>query len=116
MNTIYTDYKSDPSKYSIHQDYRIALSRNFITLVVTTFIGNNEMESRLINYDLDGNLIANLKISYDKIGKDKSKRTSSLKGNIITIIDSTYHDSVSKISSTYQIMQDGKIIKTTDEY
>lgn len=84
------------------------LSQDYVTLVVTVFIGEYETESQLINYNLDGKIMGNLKISYDEINTNLTKREAFLNGNNITITDITLLDS-EKVTTSYQIEANGKI-------
>jgi len=109
LGEIYADYKTKPEKYAFHEDYKLEFSRNFITLIVTVFLGEHEMESQLITYDLDGNKIANLKISYDEIAEGMHKKESFLKGNILTINDIVSLDTATVTTTKYRLLDDGKI-------
>lgn len=67
LNKIYPNfYKKEPN-YKAIASYKLELSSNFYTVVVTVLKGDNKMESVLINYDLKGNIIDYKVISYAEI-------------------------------------------------
>ena len=111
LEELYSDYSTKADSYAFHSDYNLELSREFITLIPTIFKGEHEMESHLINYDLDGNIIDHLKISYDEIAEGMIKKEFVLMGNKITIKDIVSLDTETVSISTYEIQDDGKIIQ-----
>lgn len=57
----------------------------FHTVVITIKKGDNEMESRLINYDLDGNIIDSKVMAYDEIAEGMSMTNSKIERGKITV-------------------------------
>jgi len=53
--------------------YKVNLSQNFYTVVVTYWVGKYEMESTLINYDMQGNVIDHQLVAYDETGKGQTR-------------------------------------------
>lgn len=77
---VYNDWNNPESNYLAISAYRLNLSKDFYTIVVT-FLQNDEvMESRLINYDLYGNFITSAIVAYDEI----AERWARMKATIET--------------------------------
>jgi len=115
IETIYPDFYQEKSKYKAVSSYKVTLSHNFYTVVVTYKLGEYEMESTLINYDLKGNVIDYQRIVYDEIAEGLIQITSRISGHAIT----THHTSwnlVKKIEEQeFVINFDGTIDRTNSK-
>lgn len=67
LPSIYKDWYKESYDYRAVSAYRLALSKAFYTAVVTILQGDEVLESRLINYDLSGKLIASQMVAHDEI-------------------------------------------------
>ena len=84
MIKVFPDFNKEGYPYRAIANYRIALSDQFYTVVVTVLQGDNEMVTTLINYDLDGNIIAHELLAYDEIAEGQSKTESTIEKDRIT--------------------------------
>jgi len=117
LNQIYPDNAANPDSYAFHADYELQLSCNFTSLVLTVFKGEHEMESQLINYDQDANIIDSFIISYDEIAESMLKKECTLEENTITVNNIVSLDKETVTTTTYRIQEDGhfKLISDTIE-
>jgi len=90
--SIKTIYPKSYSEYKIFPSYRLNLSEDFKTIVITTFKGDHEMESTLINYETDGKIIDFKNISYDEIAEGWSRIESEISKKLIVITDILWLD------------------------
>jgi len=67
IETLYPDFYKERAKYRAMASYKVTLSPNFHSVVVTYQLGEREMESSLINYDTDGNILDHQLIAYDEV-------------------------------------------------
>jgi len=67
IEALYPDFYEDEAKYRAMASYKVALSPNFHSVVVTYKLGEHEMETSLINYDADGNILDHQLIAYDEV-------------------------------------------------
>lgn len=109
LTQIYPDYSKNKAQYTFHPDYRILLSKNTISLVVTVFMGAHEMESMLINYDLNGEIVEHLKISSDEIAEGILQSTFLHKGDTLRLQETNAMDSHPTIITDYIIQDNGHI-------
>ncbi len=94
--------------FRIAPSYQLDLSEKFKTLVVTILIGEHEMESYLLNYDLTGKLLDFEIVAYDEIAESMIRVEAEIKEDmIIQKIENLIEVQIDK----WQIQADGKIIK-----
>jgi len=109
IETIYPDFYQEKSKYKAVSSYKVTLSQNFYTVVVTYKLGEYEMESTLINYDLKGNVIDYQRIVYDEIAEGLTQIKSRISERAITSHHTSW-DLVKKIEvQEFVINFDGTI-------
>jgi len=109
IETIYPDFYQEKSKYKAVSSYKVTLSQNFYTVVVTYKLGEYEMESTLINYDLKGNVIDYQRIVYDEIAEGLTQIKSRISERTITSHHTSW-DLVKKIEvQEFVINFDGTI-------
>jgi len=109
IETIYPDFYQEKSKYKAVSSYKVTLSQNFYTVVVTYKLGEYEMESNLINYDLKGNVIDYQRIVYDEIAEGLTQIKSRISERAITSHHTSW-DLVKKIEvQEFVINFDGTI-------
>lgn len=82
---IYKNWYEENDKHRAVSAYRLNLSDDFYTVVVTVLSGDEVMESKLINYDLEGNVIASEMIAYDETVESWARTKSTIESNKITI-------------------------------
>ncbi|CAM1340123.1 PA3715 family protein [Tenacibaculum aestuarii] len=82
---VYKNWDNSKSNYRAIDAYRLNLSRDFYTVVVTVLQNEEVMESKLINYNIEGNVIASKMIAYDEIVESWARTKSTIESNKITI-------------------------------
>jgi len=109
----YTYYMTKED-FKVAASYKIKFSKDFHSIVLTVLKGDHEMESVLINYDLNGGIIDFKIISYDEIAEGAVNKYSKIENNIITIIDEVYFDEKQVDTTKFHINRNGEInqIKT----
>ncbi|WP_346237155.1 hypothetical protein ABDK00_012010 [Niabella insulamsoli] len=75
---IYKNWHSKNYRICTINAYRLHLSENFHTVVATVLKADFEMETRLINYDLKGNIMGSQMVSYDEISEGWRRYTSTI--------------------------------------
>ncbi|MEB2782452.1 hypothetical protein U3A58_18830 [Algoriphagus sp. C2-6-M1] len=109
LEEIYPEIQNKNSKYYVIYAYRLTLSTNFYTAVVTVRIGAHELETTLINYDLKGKIIARLPIAYEEIAEEMTQQGSRISENKITTQLITW-DLIKEIEEKeFRILPDGMI-------
>lgn len=102
---VYKNWKELKPNYRAIDAYRLNLSKDFYTVVITALQSDEEIESRLINYDLEGNVIAYEIIAYDEIVESWARTKSIIETDRITI---NYQYKVSKETGYVKIEPNGK--------
>jgi hypothetical protein len=115
LSEIYLNIEKEGYSYKFLPSYRLELSDDFYTIIITVFKGDHELETILINYNLDEKLTAHNIIAYDEIAEGWSRKHSKIEKSSITIIDEFYGDEVQIDTSKFHINTIGEInqIKTT---
>ena len=109
MEKVYPDFYAEASKYQPMDLYKVQLSPKFYTVVTTFKKGSFEMESTLVNYDLEGNIIDHQLIAYDEISEGTSRVESKISENKI-LSNRIYWTEKKEIEQEeYRIQSDGKI-------
>ncbi|MFH6602333.1 hypothetical protein ACEZ3G_02510 [Maribacter algicola] len=85
LNNIYENFDDKQHYYKAISLYKLPLNTNFHTLVVTVQHGEHEMETILINYDTDGNIIDHKPVAFDEIAESMSRTVSRISENKLTI-------------------------------
>ncbi|WP_418502332.1 hypothetical protein [Flagellimonas sp.] len=112
IERIYPDFYTEGSKYQAMDSYKVELSPNFHTVVVTFKKGDHEMESTLVNYDLEGNIIDHQLIAYDEIAEGMSRMESRISENKITLNRILWTEKKEIQQEEYSIQSDGSIEAT----
>jgi len=113
LKKIYPNYYKEGYNYRAIPNYKMELSKNFHSIVITIFKGDNEMESVLINYDLEGNMIDSKVISYDEIAEGQSSIQSKIEYNQLTVNNIFWVDEKQQTTEMFKIDVRGKIIPFT---
>ncbi|MDC6384662.1 hypothetical protein PP180_04765 [Muricauda sp. SK9] len=109
IEKIYPDFYAEASRYRAMDSYKVALSPDFHTVVVTFRKGDFEMESTLINYDLEGNIIDHQLIAYDEVAEGMSRIESRISGNKITMNRIFWTEKKEIEQEEFSIKDNGKI-------
>ncbi|WP_108809040.1 hypothetical protein [Aquimarina spinulae] len=115
LENIYPDFNKEGHHYRAIASYRVEISGEFYSIVVTTLKGDHEMESVLINYDLEGNIIDSKVISYDEIAEGQSRIESKIEENELTINNILWIDEKKVETTSFQIKANGKIEPISQE-
>ena len=111
IDKIYPGFSEEAVDVRAISSYTIEISKEFYTVVVTILNGEHEMESVLINYDLNGGIIDSKIISYDEIAEGQSRIESKITKNTITT-NHIFWDVMKEIKQeTFTINKDGTIEK-----
>jgi len=110
---VYKNWEELKSNFRIIDAYRLKLSKDFYSVVITALQSNEEIESRLINYDLEGKVIASEMVAYDAKVQNWTSTKSKIEANRIT---SNYQFNVNKEISIIKIEPNGhfKTLSTKD--
>lgn len=114
---IYPNFHKEGYGFRAIRCYKIAFSKAFYSVVVTLLKGDNEMESVLINYGLNGNIVDSKVISYDEIAESVFKIESRIEQNKLTISNIADMEERSEDITVFTINTKGKINATqTNEF
>ncbi|MBO6826810.1 MAG: hypothetical protein JJ879_11460 [Sneathiella sp.] len=81
IETLYPDFYESNSRYRAMASYKVVFYPNFHSVLVTYIIGEHEMETTLINYDANGNILDHQLIAYDETADGQSQIRSRLTEN-----------------------------------
>ncbi|WP_437395784.1 hypothetical protein [Flagellimonas lutimaris] len=109
IEKVYPDFYAEASKYQPMDLYKVQLSSKFYTVVMTFRKGDFEMESTLVNYDLEGNMIDHQLIAYDEIAEGSSRVESKISENKILSNRIFWTEKKEIEQEEYRIKSDGKI-------
>lgn len=112
LDQIYPDFNTEGYNYRAIVKYKVPISNNFHTLVTTVLKGNHEMETIMVNYDKEGNIIDHKQVAFDEIAESMSRTVSRISENKLVVNRIFWGDirEVEKIE--YEIKSDGSIKKT----
>ncbi|MEZ4859020.1 MAG: hypothetical protein R2781_09440 [Flavobacteriaceae bacterium] len=109
LEHIYPDFFKSTHNFKAQPAYKIDFSNDFHTVVFTLFKGEHELESLLITYDLNGNIIDYIVIAYDEIAEGWSKKVATITKNYLRI-DTIFWDEIEEVTQAiYTINNVGKI-------
>lgn len=83
-------------------------SKNFYSVVLTVKKGENEIETSLVNYDLEGNIIDLLIVAYDEIAESFFKKQSKIDKDKITVKSIEWIDTKKETIAIMVINPNGK--------
>lgn len=109
LEKIYPNFYKEGYNYKATPSYKLEFSKEFYSAVIVIFKGENEMESQLINYDINGNIIDTKVIAYDEIAEGAFQRNSKIKKNIITITYIDWMDERKETIEIFEITENGNI-------
>lgn len=114
LEKIYPEFYINGYNYKSIPSYSISFSEKFHSVVLTTYKGEHEIESTLINYDLNGNLIDFLLISYDEIAEGWSRIESKIEKNKVTVTSTLWLEDKQVEVKIFEIDPEGKIKSVID--
>lgn len=109
LEKIYPEFYNEGYYYKTTSSYRIELSNDFYSIILTSFKGDQEIESALVNYDLKGKIIDYKIISYDEIAEGVSRIESKVEKNKLTIKNVLWMDEKQETTEIFEIDVMGKI-------
>lgn len=109
LEKFYPDFNKEGYNYKTTSSYKIELSERFYSIILTTYKGELEMESALINYDLNGELIDYEIISYDEIAEGWSRTESKIEKNNLTVTNILWIDEKQETTEKFKIRNNGEI-------
>ncbi len=102
-------YYSTKDDFKVASSYKLNISDKFTTIILTTYKGEHEIESSIINYDLKGNLIDFKVISYDEIAEGAFRIETKIEQTKLTISNIVWFDGRVEEKEEFKIDQNGKI-------
>lgn len=111
IEKIYPDFYSEAAKYQAMDLYKVEVSPNFYTVVMTFRKGDFEMESTLVNYDVEGSIIDHQLVAFDEILEGKTRVESRISEHKITAHRTLWTEKREIVQEEYRIEQDGKIVE-----
>ncbi|WP_298545020.1 hypothetical protein [uncultured Aquimarina sp.] len=109
LEEVYPDFYKEGYNYRGIGSYRLAFSQKFHTAVVIVLKGDNEMESVLVNYNLNGDIIDSKVIAYDEIAEGQSRIESKIEEDKLTINNILWIDEKQETTEMFEILDNGKI-------
>lgn len=110
LEKLYPIFFKEGYNYKATASYKINISNEFHTLVISILKGENEMESVLVNYNLNRELIDFKVISYDEIAEGWVRIESKIEKNTISIKNIQWIDEKQETTEIFEVNGDGKIV------
>lgn len=107
LTKIYPNFYKVDYNYKAKTSYKIKTQDALITIALTIHKGDNELESILINYSLDGNYIDHLVVAYDDLVEGYVRTTSKIEGDIIYKTNKTFFETEDEETWFWQINAEG---------
>jgi len=112
---VYPGIQTENSSFQCMYGYRLDLSPNFYTVVITVKIGDYQLETILINYDLKGKIIAHFPVAYEEIAEKMTQKGSRISDTKITTQLITW-DLIKEIEEkNYLILRDGTLVEESSK-
>ncbi|MDH7447579.1 hypothetical protein [Aquimarina sp. 2201CG14-23] len=109
LEEIYPNFYKEDHNYRAIASYRLAFSQKFHTVVITVLKGDHEMESVLVNYNMNGDIIDSKVIAYDEIAEGQSRIESKIEQGKLTINNILWIDEKQETTEAFKIDEKGKI-------
>ncbi|MFY0713754.1 hypothetical protein J1D01_08775 [Seonamhaeicola sp. NFXS20] len=113
LNQIYPDFNSEGHNYRAITIYKIPVNTNFHTIVTTIQHGDNEMETIIINYDTEGNIIDHKQVAFDEIAEGMSRSVSRISESKLTVNKIFWGNTKEVEEIEYEIRGNGTIEKVS---
>ena len=108
LDKIYPYFNEEGYNFRAISAYKLDVSNQFYTLVVTIKKGDNEMESQLIDYDLNGRILDFKLVSYDEIAEGLSAIQSKITKDTVYRHHFFYEDEGFE-EDYFQILENGNL-------
>jgi len=103
---------SDFNSTEKHINYRLELNTRYKTVVFTFFPNENEIETVLVNYDLDFHVIDFKTIAYDEIAESCRRKMSEIDATSLLVMEMNFcSNSIVKTNTNFSFTNEGKIIQ-----
>ncbi|RRQ49578.1 hypothetical protein DZC72_02960 [Maribacter algicola] len=109
LDKVYKDFDKHQEYYKPIAIYKLPLHTNFHTFVVTVQHGEHEMETVLINFDTDGNIIDHQLVAYDEIAESMARTVSRISENKLTVNQIFWANDKEVQEIEFEITYDGSI-------
>lgn len=113
LDQIYPDFNSEGHNYRAITIYKIPVNTNFHTIVTTIQHGDNEMETIIINYDTEGNIIDHKQVAFDEIAEGMSRTVSRISESKLTVNKIFWGNTKEVEEIEYEIRGNGTIEKVS---
>ncbi|SHO64312.1 hypothetical protein [Algoriphagus zhangzhouensis] len=111
LDQVYPDLNFENLNVRAIDMYTLLIRDDYHSVVVTVLKSDNEMESILINYNAEGDIIDHELVSYDEIAEGMSQVVSRISENLLTVNQIYWGDSKEIEQVEYEIRWDGTIEK-----
>jgi len=111
LDRLYPEINFEDANFKAIDLYTLPIRESFHSVVVTLLKGENEMESILINYNADGNIIDHELVAYDEIAESMSKVVSRISESMLTVNRIFWGNTKEVEQIEYEIRWDGTIEK-----
>lgn len=108
LPSIYKNWYKKTYNFKLISCYGLFFSKNFYSVVLTVKKGENEIETSLVNYDLEGNIIDLLIVAYDEIAESFFKKQSKIDKDKITVKSIEWIDTKKETIAIMVINPNGK--------
>jgi hypothetical protein len=109
LESIYPNFHKDTHNFKAISKYKLAISEAFHSVVITIQKGDNEMETILINYDKDGQIISHIVVAYDEIAEGMSQIVSRINNYEIIKHNIFWAEKKQIEEENYSIIADGTV-------
>jgi hypothetical protein len=116
IEQIYPNYFAEGNNYKTAPSYSVILKDDYNSLVLTTFKGENEMESVLVNYDYKGHILDHIVVSYDEIAEGLSRTHAEIGHKKIKVFNTFFGDEIKRDSTAYIFKSIGEFGKIATEH
>ncbi|MBN3581918.1 hypothetical protein JYB64_05925 [Algoriphagus aestuarii] len=111
LDQVYPDLNFENHNARAIDMYTLPISENYHSVVVTVLKSDNEMESVLINYNVEGDIIDHELVAYDEIAEGMSQVVSRISENFLTVNQIFWGNTKEVEQVEYEIRWDGTIEK-----
>lgn len=109
LTIIYPNFFKVGYEFRASPSYKITFSKAYYTLIFIFLKGDHEMESVLVNYDLNGKLIDFKVIAYDEIAEGWSRIESKIEKYKLTITNIFWAEEKEVTTTVFVVDTFGKI-------
>lgn len=111
LDLVYPDLNFENHNARIIDLYTLPIRDDYHSVVITVLKNDNEMESILINFNAEGDIIDHELVAYDEIAEGMSQIVSRISENLLTVNRIFWGNTKEIEQAEYEIRWDGTIEK-----